>query len=869
MTPYFTGKNYGVSTLTDVSGRPLLTYTDPFTKKTMLLADRVAQTFDFTVAQPLTAGAATNQRMASAVSSAAKALLGGGSDDELDHKISLELGGSNTPANLFIQHGITAGPSAASDTLENNLALDVVAGKISLLTAWRTLEDQKGFLLAEDIKTGASVDIALLMLSLAGNLKDYITGKKKAALGTGDASLKQTMDQLLADLAKAPLDQTKLEGLISTQVAINQQTLNISKTDAQQVTKTAIASYAESKGVDPREIIAATNINIQSIINNSKNSPNIYGISTPAIAAIMTALAGTLSAVGIVAFAVAIIGVIYVGPTAIAGALSGGLFESIGGLIGVSPVVGIAFATVAITEGTAAMMFLVGQGIKSVYDAGYLLPTQNITAMKDALAIQKGLAGFLPSLQQPGNTSSTASKSTTSTTVGNPQPTYSPATGEGTVDGDWIFKNNNWVKNVVTSPSGSGGSSGSGSVTGTSVHVSVISGGKLGQSPTYVPNDSDVIENATSLQSHAEQNLANYLSSLPGSLVYEIRLVGSVILQDGTVRIGTKQSVQHGVTKKGKVTYKTVTNKFAVADIYHMNLKGARIKIDEIVLGSIDEASYSPDNLSLATITTTLQTSLVTNKLTDITQINIAQATPQNVTVAGGVDTTNLGSSATSALQPKTLSEYYASLGQTVPTIQVRGLLYQQLGLGTSNMYVGNVEQNTSLLTALLAKSVVTGSTSTVVNAAPPSVSIPNATAEQIANRTNPIAVTISLPQEGQVFRAVGDDQRTTLYKIINGVVQNIGVDVLVPNTDVVLIDGTIAKAGIPNPNLNRNNIIKSLDPNYTGTLWSHINAGDNYDATNGAGAYNLLPAFNIADLTTVANQYGGKLPTQASVVLN
>lgn len=401
MPKWFTGHGYGISSLTDVTGRPLLTYQGPDDSKPFLLADRVAQTFDFTIKQKLTAGAATNGRMNSAVASAAKKILGGGVDDELDHKISLELGGANTPANLWLQHGITAGPSGSSDTLENNLALDVVNGKISLLDAWRIVSDQKGFLLAEDMFGAPAFDVRTMFSELAGNLADYITGKKKESVGTQDPVLKAKIDRLTRDLAKNPLNQKTTEAIIQTQVDMTQKQLGVSTSEAGQAVKMTLGVYTQSKGVDPREVIAATNLNIQRIIQNSKDSPNVFGVSTITIAKIMTAASIIFTGVGIVAFFIALIGVIIAGPEAIAGALSGGLFESIGGLIGVSPLAALGFGTAAFTEATAALIFIIGQGIKNVYDVGYLLPTQNITAMKDALTIQKGLAGFLPSAQNP------------------------------------------------------------------------------------------------------------------------------------------------------------------------------------------------------------------------------------------------------------------------------------------------------------------------------------------------------------------------------------------------------------------------------------------------------------------------------------
>lgn len=52
---------------------------------------------------------------------------------------------------------------------------------------------------------------------------------------------------------------------------------------------------------------------------------------------------------------------------------------------------------------------------------------------------------------------------------------------------------------------------------------------------------------------------------------------------------------------------------------------------------------------------------------------------------------------------PSTLYEYYTGKGQTLPKLATRGQIFQQLGLGSAEGYVGSAEQNTILLQALLA----------------------------------------------------------------------------------------------------------------------------------------------------------------------
>lgn len=51
-----------------------------------------------------------------------------------------------------------------------------------------------------------------------------------------------------------------------------------------------------------------------------------------------------------------------------------------------------------------------------------------------------------------------------------------------------------------------------------------------------------------------------------------------------------------------------------------------------------------------------------------------------------------------------TLFEYYKAKGETLPSVEERSKLYEQLKLGTANYYTGTYEQNTKLLSSLQGK---------------------------------------------------------------------------------------------------------------------------------------------------------------------
>lgn len=57
-----------------------------------------------------------------------------------------------------------------------------------------------------------------------------------------------------------------------------------------------------------------------------------------------------------------------------------------------------------------------------------------------------------------------------------------------------------------------------------------------------------------------------------------------------------------------------------------------------------------------------------------------------------------------SGLNALTLSEWYQSQGQALPSVSERSVIYERLGLGPSSFYTGTSEQNTKLLNALKYK---------------------------------------------------------------------------------------------------------------------------------------------------------------------
>lgn len=130
-----------------------------------------------------------------------------------------------------------------------------------------------------------------------------------------------------------------------------------------------------------------------------------------------------------------------------------------------------------------------------------------------------------------------------------------------------------------------------------------------------------------------------------------------------------------------------------------------------------------------------------------------------------------------------------------------------------------------------------------------------------MANYTvNNGTVTFNLPDEGTVFRAVGDDHRGVVYKVVGGKLQTVSTQQYIANADAN-IDGVRYAAGsvIPRP-LNYADL--ASPQSVYGAYNSTIQDREMYERTTGAGSWAKLPTYNMGDIQTVLQRNGGVLPT-------
>lgn len=164
----------------------------------------------------------------------------------------------------------------------------------------------------------------------------------------------------------------------------------------------------------------------------------------------------------------------------------------------------------------------------------------------------------------------------------------------------------------------------------TRIFTGMISQGTFGEIIPFTPRETDLISSADDLKSAAENNLALFIAALPGRMIYEIKSVARIVLKDGTIRTGATQTINIGKNTDGSIKTKTITSRFAIANIYVFTGKNKRNLIDTVVLGPIDIGKFNPQQNSLDILALDLKTNL---SITSIPKI-LAIQTPKPITPA-------------------------------------------------------------------------------------------------------------------------------------------------------------------------------------------------------------------------------------------
>jgi hypothetical protein len=270
------------------------------------------------------------------------------------------------------------------------------------------------------------------------------------------------------------------------------------------------------------------------------------------------------------------------------------------------------------------------------------------------------------------------------------------------------------VSNTALSPGQFGGTT----LPTTKVFTGIVSQGVVGQGLVFTPRPDDMIDSVAELREAASNNLSSYLNTLLGKIVYEVKVVASVVTKDGFRQSGTTQRIASGTNKDGSTKYKTVTNKFATIIVYALTDKGTRTKLTTIVLGPTNSAKLIVGQNDLRTLETALPSLVTTTDINEIKGIETAGAVTVSTPPAAGGAPVSVPDTASPVVVPApqpsatasgvkpgagatTLFEWYQAQGQGLPSVEQRASIYASLGLGQTSFYTGTAEQNAKLLDAL------------------------------------------------------------------------------------------------------------------------------------------------------------------------
>lgn len=185
----------------------------------------------------------------------------------------------------------------------------------------------------------------------------------------------------------------------------------------------------------------------------------------------------------------------------------------------------------------------------------------------------------------------------------------------------FIAGNENKIDGMVYSSSSSSVKSSGAVATTPKVFMGIVSQGVVGAGLVFTPRPDDLIESASELREAAANNLAPFLTTLPGKIVYEVKVVSSILTKEGFKQTGKTQQIQTGTWANGTPKYKTVTNKFATLVVYALTDKGSRAKLTTIVLGPTDATKLTVAQNDLRALETALPALVTTTDIKDIKSI--------------------------------------------------------------------------------------------------------------------------------------------------------------------------------------------------------------------------------------------------------
>lgn len=153
------------------------------------------------------------------------------------------------------------------------------------------------------------------------------------------------------------------------------------------------------------------------------------------------------------------------------------------------------------------------------------------------------------------------------------------------------------------------------------VYSGIINSGKIGEVTPFIERTKDMIDDMEQLTLAAYNNIADYLKTIFGKIIYEIKIVPYIIDKEGKKVYGGAQKIVYKYTKNGDPLYRTIINKWAVVDLYIFNKKGTRVALDRIVLGPVNATQFIPQPEKIVELEKDIKNNLTTTKTEDIKMV--------------------------------------------------------------------------------------------------------------------------------------------------------------------------------------------------------------------------------------------------------
>ena len=168
------------------------------------------------------------------------------------------------------------------------------------------------------------------------------------------------------------------------------------------------------------------------------------------------------------------------------------------------------------------------------------------------------------------------------------------------------------------------------------IYTGVVSQGTLGLPQEFIARPDDMIQNVDELKAAAKNNLASFITALPGKFYYEIGVQSTYRTKAGTTIKGDAVKVVSGYYSNGNPRYKTVYYKFGVLKLGVIDENGRNVKLGTVLLGPINVVDFQPTQAQLVDVQNSITPELFTNDISDITTvvapngIGVSTSTPVN-----------------------------------------------------------------------------------------------------------------------------------------------------------------------------------------------------------------------------------------------